>query len=170
MNKTLRPTTSKVLEALFSMINQKVEDSIFLDLFAGTGAIGFEALRKNASHVVFCDKSKLFVSLLRDKINKNDWKNKSSVYYGDATVILKKLKWKFDLVFLDPPYKSNLGEKTISLIMEKKLLSDEGWIIIEHHHKNFPHYPEDILELFKQKSYGETRLSFFKYKREDSGI
>ena len=167
MKPKVRPTTSKVTEALFSILGEDVRDSRFLDLFAGSGAIGLEALESGASLVVFCEKLGMAASRIRSMVKEAGFAERAKVFKGDALSILKKLKQEFDIIFIDPPYDSGLGEKAVFLIAEKNLLAPGGRAVVEHHHKNSPAHPENM-ELFKQKSYGETRLSFLRIIREDS--
>lgn len=153
-----RPTMDRVKESLFGSIQNYVKDSVVLDLFAGSGSLGIESLSNGAASCYFCDNSKEAIKIL----NKN-LKNINNSYiikkdYKDTLEELKNKNIKFDLIFLDPPYKLNLINDSINKILEYNLLNKDGLIICEYE-------IEDIdcnLNLIKEKKYGTTYIKIYK--------
>ena len=162
-----RPTLDRVKESLFNIIQGKIEDAIVLDLFAGSGAIGIECLSRRASKVYFCDDSLKAVNVIEKNLEKTKLKDKSVIFKEDYNNCLKELKnVKFDIIFLDPPYKEKFAIEAIKIINEKQLLNQDGIIIIETDE------PErDINEIEKMdikykmydlRKYGRASLIFLK--------
>lgn len=154
----IRPTTDKVRQALFVKLQFFVPEKHVLDLFCGTGAIGIEALSRGAEKVVFVDKD--FRSVEMTKANLKSLKIDQKVFKCDALVFLEKCDEKFDLIILDPPYKSGLYEKVLSKIAEKNLLSSDGIIVCEHAKEDtFDYSPFCV---FDEKRYGTIMLTYLK--------
>lgn len=129
-----RPTLDRVKEPLFSIIQTKIKDAKVLDLFAGSGALGLEALSRGAQNAVFTDISKRAVEVINQNIKKMKFEEKSVVLNQSYEKTLKELaseSKEFDLIFLDPPYASGLLENAIQEIISYNLLSKEGIIIVE---------------------------------------
>jgi len=129
----VRPTTTRIKETIFNIIQFEVQDAVCLDLFCGSGALGIECLSRGAKRVVFVDKSKDSIELTNTNL-KGIEKN-YDIYMMDFLSYLRNAKLKgekFDLIFLDPPYKTTLAEIAIEAILEGDLLSDNGKIIFEH--------------------------------------
>ena len=125
-----RPTLDRVKEPLFSIIQEYVLDSDVLDLFAGSGALGLEALSRGAKSVILCDNSKEAVDIIYKNITKT--KLNAEVINNDFVKTLKRLDGRqFDIIFLDPPYETNYLEEAINKIVELNLLKENGLIIAE---------------------------------------
>lgn len=125
-----RPTLDRVKEPLFSIIQEYVLDSDVLDLFAGSGALGLEALSRGAKSVILCDNSKEAVDIIYKNITKT--KLNAEVINNDFVKTLKRLDGRqFDIIFLDPPYETNYLEEAINKILELNLLKENGLIIAE---------------------------------------
>ena len=162
--RDFRPTQSKVREALFNII--EVKDKIFLDLCSGSGAIGFEALSRGAKYCVFAEIDREAIQNIF--INaKNIFENESEKYKIKriaAEDYAKRTNEKFDIIYFDPPYNSKIYETVISLIIERNLLNENGYLIVESSYK----YYKKILENYKYdlkyeiKIYGENVLIIFK--------
>ena len=133
----LRPTSDRVRESIFNLIiggrfGNKLENCCTLDLFAGTGALGLEALSRGAKSVVFIDNGQHAIQLLKKNISICDVENKAKVIRADATKKLPRLfKDNFDLVFIDPPYGKGLGQKALKILEKCELLNNETLIILE---------------------------------------
>ena len=155
-----RPTKDMVKEALFSSID--IEDgSSLLDLFAGSGAIGIEALSRGASKVIFNDKNYDACKIIKQNLAKI--KEDSIVYNLDYKECLKRLdKDKFDYVYIDPPYAFNEYEEVFKLLLEYELLNDEAIIIVEV--KKDVDLDENILifSKYKEKKYGISKLLYYR--------
>lgn len=160
-----RPTRDMVREALFSILTNKISESSFLDLFAGSGAIGIEALSRGASLAVFTDINPKCVKVINDNITKAEFSGQAQVYNVDYKLALKKLKEnKFDIIYIDPPYNKGFGIDAIERIAEYDLLSDDGVIILETDTNE--EVPEEIgiYAKYNQKRYGRNILNLFKRK------
>ena len=127
-----RPTTDRAKEALFNIIGTDIVECTFLDLFAGSGAVGLEAASRGAKKVILADKSFDAINIIKKNIQKTHLENETTVYKLDCELVLKtKIKEKQDYIFLDPPYKSDLLYKTIQIILKNDLLNENGIIIAE---------------------------------------
>lgn len=128
-----RPTTDKVREAIMSALGN-IENKIVLDLFSGSGALGIEALSRNASYCIFCDNSLKAINTIKNNLKNLEIEN-GKVYYGDYQKILEKLKkenMKFDLIFIDPPYcKKEAYKIARKLLLEYNLLNDNALLVEE---------------------------------------
>ena len=127
-----RPTTDKVKEGIFSAIQFEVEGARVLDLFAGTGQLGIEALSRGAQRAVFVDRRTDAVKLIRENLKVTDLTDRARVVSGDSIEYLKSIREKFDLILLDPPYAAGLLEPVIALIARFDILSPHGIILAEH--------------------------------------
>lgn len=129
-----RPTLDRVKEPLFSIIQMHIKDARVLDLFAGSGALGLEALSRGAKMAVFSDISEKAINVINQNIEKTRLGEKAIVFKSSYEEVLKQMKEEkkeFDIIFLDPPYKSGLLEDAVNKILEYKLLAKEGIIIVE---------------------------------------
>ena len=131
-SQNTRPTLDRVKEALFNIIQNKIEDTIVLDLFAGTGALGIEALSRGANQAVFCDKSKEAIRVITKNLENTKNLEKSIIINKDYNQALKMLKdMRFNLVFLDPPYKTDYAILSLQKIIMSNILAEDGLIVIE---------------------------------------
>ncbi|MGL4913795.1 MAG: 16S rRNA (guanine(966)-N(2))-methyltransferase RsmD [Romboutsia sp.] len=164
-NEDVRPTTDRVKESLFNMINQYIMESNVLDLFAGTGSLGIECLSRGAKKCTFVDISQESIELTKSNIKKARVENESIILKSDFKDAIGKLKLqgnKFDVIFMDPPYYKNMFIDALEKIDNAELLDEEGIIVIEHDSKE--DFPENIgrLEKYKSKKYGSTTITFYK--------
>lgn len=152
----IRPTTDKVRQALFIKLQFFVPDKKVLDLFCGTGALGIEALSRGAEKVVFVDKDAR--SVMMTKANLKSLDADAKVTKCDACTFLEVLDEQFDLILLDPPYKSGLYEKVLQKIYEKQILSKDGIIVCEHACEDTFDYGN--FKVFDEKKYGTIKLTY----------
>jgi 16S rRNA (guanine966-N2)-methyltransferase len=156
-----RPTSEKVREALFNILGS-VEGDHILDLFAGSGALGIEALSRGAAHVTFVDGGKPALTAVRANLAALGLTDRSHVIAGDAVASAARLvpgtPWR--VVFVDPPYASELATKAV-LALPRTHLAPNAVIVIEHDRRNAP--PEALGSLLRtdQRRYGDTMISFF---------
>ena len=160
-----RPTLDRVKEALFSKINFELQDATILDLFAGSGALGLEALSRGAEKVFLCDNSRDAIKIINQNIEKTKTKDKVSLLNMDYKKALEELriqKIKFDIVFLDPPYKTDFAENATKYIVENKLLKEDGFIVLETDEKErvLKNLDTNILDINEIKKYGRVYLLF----------
>ena len=150
-----RPTMDRVKESLFGMIQNKIDNSICLDLFAGSGSLGIEALSNGAKKCIFVDNGKEVLKVLEKNLVGID---NAILIKDDYLKALNKINDKIDIIFLDPPYSLNLINKSIDEILKKDLLSDNGIIVCE--------YESEIidcnLEIIKEKKYGNKFIRIYK--------
>jgi len=151
----IRPTADRVKEAMFSALGIDIYGLGVLDLFAGSGALGFEALSRGARSVVFVDNSRSSIQFIKKNSLTLGLSQACIVEYSDVMEFIRKSSIEYDLVFADPPYNKGLASKTAAELY--KLIKPDGMAVIEHS-------PKEPIELntFKQKKYGDTMLSFIK--------
>lgn len=131
-NINTRPTLDRVKESLFNIIQNNIENAVVLDLFAGSGAIGIEFLSRGAKKAYLCDNSKQAVEMIRKNLQKTKLEQNAVIFNEDYNNCIKELKnIKFDIIFLDPPYKENFSIEAIKQINDMQLLKNDGIIIIE---------------------------------------
>ena len=119
-SKDTRPTLDRVKESLFNILQNKIENSIVLDLFAGSGAIGIECISRGCKKAYFCEHSHLATKMIYQNLNKTRFLDKSQVMEYDYKKCLKEIKSKnekLDIVFIDPPYKDNIAVEAVSNII-----------------------------------------------------
>lgn len=154
-----RPTTQSTKEALFSSIQFEIEDSKVLDLFAGSGQLGIEAVSRGARHCTFVEKDKNAYKIIENNIERCKIKDCCKIVLGDAKSFLMK-KENFDIAFLDPPYRKGLVEECLPLLV--KIMSDEGVIICETaKEEGLPEAIDDWKNV-KEKNYGKTKLTYYR--------
>ena len=157
-----RPTMDRVKESLFAMLGQTVIDSVCLDLFAGSGNLGLEAISNGASEVYFVDHNKIAIETIKKNMNKAKLNSFNFVYkmdYLEALQYFKKQNKKFDIIFLDPPYQKNLLNTCIEKIEEFDLLNEDGIIVLEY--ENYDVNYRDFTS-YKKRSYGSKIVEFIK--------
>ena len=154
--ETTRPTADKVKEAIFGSIQFELEGSRVLDLFAGSGALGIEALSRGAAQAVLVDASREAVRAIQANLAYTGLAERAEVLPMDYARALARLHAPFDFIFLDPPYRSDLYAAAIAGIHARGLLAAEGLIIVEHDGQ-FSLEGEKVL---KQKRYGKTFVSY----------
>ena len=160
--KDIRPTSDRVREALFNILGPRVRGARVLDLFAGTGALGLEALSRGADHAVFMDQSKESCEVIRKNIDLCRLGEKADLICRDAASLPfpdRVTAHAFDLIFMDPPYNRGYLEQILKTDDIKALLSSQGLIIVEHSLKES--IPESLngLDILRQKKYSRTRIS-----------
>ncbi len=161
----LRPTSSKVREALFDIIREKIEGAIFVDLYAGTGTVGLEALSRGAGKVIFVEPNELRFRTIRKNADKFGFRERAMVVKGRAYEFLKKLsvgKESFDIFFLDPPYHSEEISKVLPLVGEKGFLKEGGIVIVEHFFKRTLPEITGKLKIDRSYRYGDTMLTLYR--------
>src|SRR3989338_554424 len=172
---TIRPTPDKVKGAIFNILGDRIIESSFLDLFAGTGAIGIEALSRGAKEIIFVDDNIKAINLIKENLSRCKMQDaRCKIVKENAVEFIKSVGQGFSpenfaLIFLAPPYKSDLGEKALIEISSFNILKEDGEIIWEHYYKTPPLPPpllkggEGELQLKRTICYGDTALSFFSY-------
>jgi 16S rRNA (guanine(966)-N(2))-methyltransferase RsmD len=161
-----RPTTDKVRQALFNILGERTAGSRFLDLFAGSGAVGLEALSRGARSAVFVEGARPALEALRMNLRALEAEERGRVLPLDWRAALKRLQAEgapFDLVFADPPYRmssSRSGENSLFRHFPRAILRPGGLLILESFARD-QEPAEEGLRLFRRAEYGQTALSFF---------
>lgn len=162
----VRPTYDKVREALFDIIGNRCEGLSFLDLFAGCGSVGLEALSRGAEKVVFVENDRRAVGVLNYNLSlfPSIEKSRTSIIYADikkAFSILNRDHMKFDIIFSDPPYlKEDLNKIVLEQSVEQGLINSDGVIVLEKSCRTKLSYATNLYKLL-EKNYGETVLVFY---------
>ncbi|MFN3966307.1 MAG: 16S rRNA (guanine(966)-N(2))-methyltransferase RsmD [Endomicrobiia bacterium] len=163
-DKELRPILSRIKKSLFDILRPKIKGSKFLDLYAGTGSVGIEAISRGAELAVFIEINEKLVKILKKNLEKFGIDNQCEVYQRD---VLLGLEWLadfkgekfFDIIFIGPPYRDEVVSQTLSLISKANILKKTGIIIAQHHIKE--KIETDKFKLIRTEKYGDSILSFF---------
>jgi len=164
-NNDIRPTTDRMRETIFNILGHAAdgfEGKNILDVFAGTGALGLEALSRGASHAAFFDKSRQALQVIKKNIALLSTEEKTTI----ACITSPKfplLPRAYDIIFIDPPYHLDIIPETLLSLEDKGYLADDCLIVVEHSAKNNIVYP-DFLEVIRDKAYGEAHVSFLQKK------
>ena len=157
-----RPTTDRIKEAMFSIIQFDLPGAKILDLFGGTGQLGIEALSRGASSAVFIDASPVACKLIRENLKRTKLERNATVLQNDYEKFLKTTAEKFDIILLDPPYAEKFLENALNLITEIDILQRNGIIVTERSiDKVFPYQFDGYLRSRDYK-YGSTILTVFR--------
>jgi 16S rRNA (guanine(966)-N(2))-methyltransferase RsmD len=161
----LRPTSSKVREAIFNILQTEIGHSLFLDLYAGTGAVGLEALSRGAEKVFFVENSHVRAKAVMDYIHKLGLGDSASVYQEEAEAFLQgavRTGMKFDIIFIDPPYLSDEIMRVLPCIGENNVLKDNGCILAEHSSRIALQDHLKNIKQVKNYKYGDTMLTLYR--------
>ena len=159
-----RPTMDRVKESLFGMIQDYIKGSIVLDLFAGSGQLGIEAISNGAKLCYFIDNNNEVIKTLNKNISNLKIKDNSKIILSDWKKFLNdsaNSNIKFNLIFIDPPYDYDVYEKILEKVSSLNLLNSNGLIILEHHNLNLKNKYNN-LTLYKQKKYGNKSVNIYK--------
>ena len=162
----VRPTPDRVREALFSILSPYIRQARLVDLYAGTGAVGLEALSRGAGCVVFVEQKRSSLNLLSENLKRCHNPSGAIVISSDVRQVFSRsefLKWApYDIVYADPPYHSRETAAILSLLGSRVPLAQEGMVILEH--RSQANLPEKVgsLQQVRQARFGDTTLSFFK--------
>ncbi|MCH5303342.1 MAG: 16S rRNA (guanine(966)-N(2))-methyltransferase RsmD [Ruminococcus sp.] len=158
----VRPTTAKVKEAIFSAIQFDIQGRKFLDLFAGSGQMGIEALSRGAEAAVFVDSSRKSVDIIRKNLNNVGFYDRAKVIHTDSSAYLDMLTEQFDIAYLDPPYGTGILQEVLPKIFEK--VKKTGIVIVENpeNEEILQNYGEFMLD--RQKHYGKIKISLYRHR------
>ncbi len=158
-----RPTTDRVKESLFGIIQFNILDKYILDLFAGSGALGIEAISRGAKQGVFVDNAQNAITIIKNNLIKTNFIDKSNLIYDSYENAIKLFKGtkKFDIVFIDPPYDKDLYNKAVDCLIENEVLNENAVLILE---SNKPlEITNKNVYLKKQKKYSACYVTIFVY-------
>ncbi|MCI8759959.1 MAG: 16S rRNA (guanine(966)-N(2))-methyltransferase RsmD [Clostridia bacterium] len=163
-----RPTLDRVRESLFNIIQFSIKDSIFLDLFAGSGACGIEAVSRGAKKAILCDNSKQAVEIIKKNIEKTHTKEQIEIYQMDYEEILQtKIKEKLDILYIDPPYQTDDAYLAIKMIIQRQLIKQDSIIIVETDQEKRikEQFKQLEIEIIDERKYGRVQLIFLRAKK-----
>lgn len=161
----IRPTLDRVKESFFNLIGQGLEGRTFLDLFAGTGSMGIEALSRGAEKVFFVEKNPVAQAIIMRNLEKCRMADQITRWQLmkqgalQALPVLQEQGTQFDIIYVDPPFADDLYQPTLSVL--ESILKNDGWVIVEHFHKTELQESYGRLKSFKDRRLGDSCLSFF---------
>ena len=158
--ETTRPTLDRVKESLFNIIQEKIVGSSFLDVFSGSGAIGLEAASRGAKEVILCEKDKNAIKVIKKNIEKTHLE--VTLYETSFENMLEKINKKFDIIYIDPPYKTNLVYETVNKLINLDLLKTDSLIIVETDEEERVEQAlkELNVNIIDKRKYGRVHLIF----------
>ena len=163
--RKVRPTSDKVKGAIFNILGEAFDSKEVLDLFAGTGSLGIEALSRGARKVVFVENSLYALDILYKNLTQCGYEGKTEIIKNvieRAVKILQRKGDRFDYIFIDPPYEKGMIEGTLALLSEDDILEEDGVIISEHSSRELPAERYGDLTCMDQRRYGGTFITFYR--------
>ena len=156
-----RPTTDRVKENIFNIIMPYISGAMVLDLFAGSGALGIEALSRGAKRCDFVENNKSAAEIVKKNLCETPFTDASEIHFMDFSAFLQKASETYDIIFMDPPYEAGYYIPALEKIKEKNILADDGIIVAEMKSgNNFESVPG--FEIVKEKKYGHTSVMILK--------
>ncbi|MBM4446562.1 MAG: 16S rRNA (guanine(966)-N(2))-methyltransferase RsmD [Chloroflexi bacterium] len=169
-NDLVRPTTDRVREAIFSILASLTSHwSRGLDLFAGSGALGIEALSRDIEWIDFVDQAPKCCAIIKQNLQKLGFSQKAHVYCCNVAKALTFLKDKYDIVFMDPPYSDQSINHMATQLASSRIIDDESLIVISHASRSPLQDSYDGLSLIKEKQYGDTCISIYQKRAPGKG-
>ncbi len=158
-----RPTTDRVKETLFNLLQNDIYGCEFLDLFAGSGQIGIEALSRGAKSACFVEKSKKAMEIIQKNLEKTKFTDKADLIKKDVVSALSVMRDSYDIIFMDPPYALGIEKEVLSMIEKNGLLNEDGFVIIEaDKDRDFSFVSELGFEITKIKTYKTNQHVFLR--------
>ena len=161
---TVRPTPALVRKAIFDIL-QEIQDKTFVDLYAGKGFVGIEALKRGAKEVIFVERDPVLYIFIKNSLIKKKLSDRAKVYKLDAVHFLQDSSKKYDIIFADPPYESGEIERIFKVFEKKNLLNQEGILILQHHKKESLKENLKDLRINKCYRYGDTFLTIYRRQK-----
>jgi 16S rRNA (guanine(966)-N(2))-methyltransferase RsmD len=164
VKECIRPTADRVKETLFDIIGDRIREARVLDLFAGTGSLGIEALSRGARSILFVDVAKQAIRLISDNLIRTDLQERAEIWRTDALRAIARLGKKgrrFEIALLDPPYEYGHIERIMRRYQQADLSTPESMIVVEHHKKTVLPDGVESMYRFLEKRFGDTVLSFY---------
>lgn len=162
-DEVVRPTTDRVKEAIFSIIQFDLTDACVLDLFAGSGQLGVEALSRGAANAVFVDRDSQAVEVIKDNLKTTGLFQKATVLNADSVNYIKNSRNKFDIVFLDPPYNKGLIDETLESVVG--CCSENATVVCETDFNEVLPDSAGDFEKYREYKYSKTKITTYKHKK-----
>lgn len=153
-------------ESLFNIIAEHIYSADVLDVFAGTGSLGIEALSRGARTATFVDNSSASINIIKQNLEHTKLNAMSTIIYGDAHKVINRLSKegkKFDIIFLDPPYSKKNVKETLQIVSDSGIIKNNGIVIVEKDKVDIIPKEIGVLKIFKEAGHGNTILSFYKH-------
>ncbi|MEE3377017.1 MAG: 16S rRNA (guanine(966)-N(2))-methyltransferase RsmD [Lachnospiraceae bacterium] len=163
----VRPTTDRSKETLFNILQPYIPGGRFLDLYAGSGSIGIEALSRGAAHCTFVEKARASQLLIDENLTFTKLKDRARILKGDVNSVLARIEGEapYDVIFMDPPFSMGLEKDTLAYLRGSSLPAEDGIIVVEHHPKtDFSYLEEFGFEVVKSRVYSMSGHLFLKRK------
>ncbi|HYM00263.1 MAG TPA: 16S rRNA (guanine(966)-N(2))-methyltransferase RsmD [Blastocatellia bacterium] len=161
----VRPTSDRLRETLFDILGQRLDGKSFLDVCAGSGAVGIEALSRGAKSVTFIEQLRKASAVIRENLQVVSAEREAKVLVGDAAPLLERLdqeSGRFDVIFCDPPYASPIYRDVMNRISSSSLLAEGGVLVVEHRAKTPPNAEYGDLRLYRDVRQGDSALAFYR--------
>lgn len=161
-----RPTTDRIKETLFNMLNPELSGCLFLDLFAGSGQIGLEAISRGAQKAVFVENNKKAVNCIQENIAFTRFTEQSTLMHMDVVSAIRRMEGKeiFDIIFMDPPYKKGLEQEVLSVLADSSIINEDTLIVVEAAlDTEFSYLTELGYRITKEKRYKTNMHVFLKH-------
>ena len=157
-----RPTLDRVKESIFNIIQYDIQESTFLDLFSGSGAMGLEAISRGAKKAILCDKSKEAINIIKKNIEKTHSEKQVELCNIDFEECLKNIKEHIDIIYIDPPYQTNYIQKSLKILQNSKFITTETKIILETDDENrvIEQIKDLKFEIIDKRKYGIAHIIF----------
>jgi 16S rRNA (guanine966-N2)-methyltransferase len=165
----IRPTADRVKEALFGIIGDRIYDHRVLDLFAGTGNLGIEALSRGARWVLFVDRAKEAIDIIQENLRRTGLTDRAGIWRTGVFAALSRLRKEkrcFEVVFLDPPYGYQHIERVLRTLQQARICVGESLVVVEHDKRDILPRQIDSLRIGDERRFGDTVVTFFTQKVE----
>lgn len=156
----IRPTTDRVKESVFNLIQEYIYDAQVLDMFSGSGALSFEALSRGAKFATCIDIEKTSVEIIKSNCSALKYESKCEIIHSSCFDYIKRCNKSFDIIFLDPPYNKELIQSTLYEIKKSGILALRGIVVLESDFTDF-HEDFDGFEILKQRKYGRSYVTVY---------
>lgn len=168
-SRSTRPTIDRIKENLFNIIRDFIPDALVVDFFSGSGSLCIEALSRGARKAVLIEANPIAVDMIKDNLQRTRLQEQAMIWPGDFRRYINQLSQAgpFDIIFLDPPHRSGLGEEAMHLINRYHLLENDGIIIGEHHADEDYGDFRSGFERVRKETYGNTTISIYMKDEED---
>ncbi len=158
-DNSIRPTTNRIKEYIFGLLDEAVENAVVLDLFCGSGNLGLEAMSRGAKTVTFVDNSQKSLRVLRRNVNRLKVEEQYSIVKKDALEFLRKNSQPFDLILCDPPFEWNQYEELLPLAFKPENLSEYGLVVLESERSHEINWESDLFEVLRQKQFDRSLIT-----------
>lgn len=173
IDKGTRPIIDRVKQALFNILSTRVEDARFLDLFAGTGSVGIEALSRGASQATFIELNHKMVQIVRENLRITGFADRAETLRADAFKFLQSPRASYDIIYIAPPQYQEMAAKALFLLDRSPLVAENGIVIVQIHPKERPAVtavPLTRLTLTDERRYGSTLVMFYEPENKEQTI